>query len=94
VAIQAVREGLNPKSEGRRPKETRSPKAECEAATARERPGGSSPVRVSVFGLLSGLGFRASDFKRPFGLYAAAYGRAVPAARRSSVFAHPRAVFH
>src|SRR5664279_1570325 len=84
----------NPKPEGRRPKEIRRPKAEYTDTPARERLIGSRRVRDSGFGLLSGLGIRPSDFNRPLGISAAVYGRAVPAARRSSVFAHPRAVFH
>ncbi len=76
--LNSVRYSPNPKSEGRRPKEIRRPKAESTAITALERPVGSSPVRVSVFGLPSGLGFRPSDFKPPFGPYAATYGSAVP----------------
>jgi hypothetical protein len=76
--LNSVRCSPNPKSEGRRPKEIRRPKAESTAITALERPVGSSPVRVSVFGLPSGLGFRPSDFKPPFGPYAATYGSAVP----------------
>ena len=42
----------------RSPKETRRPKPEC--------PAGSSPVRISDFGLLSGFGSRPSDFKPAF----------------------------
>ena len=45
----------SPKFEGRRPKETRRPKPEC--------PAGSSLVRISDFGLLSGFESRPSDFK-------------------------------
>jgi hypothetical protein len=54
-----------------RPKpETRWPKAEYTDTPARERPIESSPIRVSVFGLRSGLGFRPSDFRRPFSAHA------------------------
>ena len=56
----------NLKTEGRRPKETRRPKAEFTTAVAAEEPSGSSPVRISVFGLPAGLGFRSSDFKHNY----------------------------
>ena len=43
--------------------ETRRPKAEYTATLAESEPIGSSHSRISGFGLLSGLGFRLSDFR-------------------------------
>jgi membrane fusion protein, multidrug efflux system len=54
----------SPKSEPRRPKETRNPNSEYRAVLAVQEPSGSHPLRHSDFGLLSALGLRPSDFKR------------------------------
>src|SRR5664279_600870 len=63
VAVEPVGAVLIPKTEGRRPKEARRPKAESTATPAEQRAIGSGKPRNSGFGLLSGLGFRSSDFR-------------------------------
>src|SRR6266436_1268111 len=50
------------KSETRRPKEGRSPKAEAKKSLFGAR-GQLRPFRISVFGFLSGFGIRPSAFK-------------------------------
>jgi outer membrane protein assembly factor BamB len=52
----------NPKSEIRNPKEGRNPKTERTALQKEDQPVGSRLVRISGFGFLSALGFRASAF--------------------------------
>ena len=54
--------GGNPKPEGRNPKEIRRPKSEGRNGGEWQKPAAPDPVRVSDFGLPSGLGFRISDF--------------------------------
>jgi hypothetical protein len=56
------RDAINPKSEGRRPKEIRRPKAEFIGGPEIGPLIAKGPSRVSGFGLLSDFGFRASDF--------------------------------
>ena len=70
----------NPNSEGRRPQEIRTPKLESKATSAKQQPLGSGHYRVSDFGLLSGFGFRYSDFRAAAGLWSNPDGQLLPRA--------------
>ena len=60
---EARQDTTNPKSEGRKPKETRRPKTESADSLAHERGIGSNHFRSSSFGLLSSFGLRPADFE-------------------------------
>ena len=62
-ALKSVRAIPNPRSEDRRPKETRRPRSELIATQAEQQPIESGHFRNSDFGLLSGFGLRSSDFR-------------------------------